>query len=137
MKHLKFFLPVALAATISSCSPAEQQAAHVSLSSGGPLIKVDKEVHEFGQIKKGADATCFFKVTNEGDEPLIISKCKASCGCTVPDCDQNPIAPGASTDVKVKYDSQKIGPINKTVTITSNTRDSSSVIVRIKGEVIE
>ena len=101
----------------------------------GPNISVDKEVHDYGTIDKGANGTCEFKVTNTGDQPLIISACKGSCGCTVPKCDTAPIAPGATSIVTVKYDSNRVGPINKSVTISSNAANAPEKIVRIKGEI--
>jgi hypothetical protein len=101
----------------------------------GPAISVDKDVHDYGTINKGGDGTCEFTVTNTGTEPLIISKCKGSCGCTVPQCEKTPIAPGETSKVKVKYDTNRIGPINKSVTITSNAENEPTKIVRIKGKV--
>lgn len=101
----------------------------------GPMISMDKEVHDYGTIDKGVNGTCEFKVTNTGDAPLIISSCKGSCGCTVPKCDTAPVAPGQSTIVTVKYDSNRVGPINKSVTISSNAANAPEKIVRIKGEV--
>ena len=101
----------------------------------GPMISMDKEVHDYGTIDKGANGTCEFKVTNTGDAPLIISSCKGSCGCTVPKCDTAPVAPGQSTIVTVKYDSNRVGPINKSVTISSNAANAPEKIVRIKAEV--
>ena len=101
----------------------------------GPMISVDKEAHDYGAIDKGANGTCEFKVTNTGDQPLIISTCKGSCGCTVPKCDTAPVAPGASTIVTVKYDTNREGPIKKSVTISSNATNAPEKMVRIKGEV--
>ena len=101
----------------------------------GAQISVDKEVHDYGKISAGANGTCEFKVTNTGDQPLIISNCKGSCGCTVPKCDTAPIAPGQSTMVTVKYDTNRSGPINKSVTISSNASNSPEKIVRITGTV--
>ncbi len=106
-----------------------------AVGGSGPMISLDKEVHDYGTIDLGANGTCEFKVTNTGDQPLIISSCKGSCGCTVPKCDTAPVAPGASTTITVKYDTNRPGPINKSVTITSNATNSANKIVRIKGEV--
>lgn len=101
----------------------------------GPAIQLDKEVHDYGDIPYNGDGTCEFKVTNIGTEPLILSKCKGSCGCTVPKCDQNPILPGESSIISVKYDTKRPGPINKSVTINSNAVNEPAKIVRIKGNV--
>jgi hypothetical protein len=101
----------------------------------GAQISVDKEVHDYGKIPAGANGTCEFKVTNTGDQPLIITNCKGSCGCTVPKCDTAPIKPGQSTLVTVKYDTKRVGPINKSVTISSNAGNAPEKIVRISGTV--
>jgi len=101
----------------------------------GPSINVDKEVHDYGDVPFGGDGTCEFKVTNSGTEPLILSKCKGSCGCTVPKCDPNPILPGESSVITVKYDTKRPGPINKSVTINSNATNEPVKVVRIKGTV--
>lgn len=101
----------------------------------GPSILLDKEVHDYGNVPFGGDGTCEFKVTNNGSEPLIISKCKGSCGCTVPKCDPNPILPNATSIITVKYDTKRPGQINKSVTINSNAVNEPVKVVRIKGEV--
>lgn len=102
----------------------------------GPMISIDKEVHDYGTIQAGANGTCDFTVTNIGDAPLILTSCKGSCGCTVPKCDTEPIMPGQKTSVTVKYDTKRVGAINKNVTISSNATNGAEKIVRIKGEVV-
>jgi hypothetical protein len=101
----------------------------------GPMISIDKEVHDYGTIPQGANGTCEFTVTNTGDAPLILTSCKGSCGCTVPKCDTEPIKPGQKTTITVKYDTKRVGPINKSVTISSNAVNAPERIVRIKGTV--
>ena len=104
----------------------------------GAKIEFNKEVHDYGNIKYGGEPYCSFEFKNTGDEPLIISNAKGSCGCTVPEWPKEPIAPGASASIKVKYDTKRPGAINKSVTITSNAVnvEGGIVTVRIKGEVL-
>ena len=99
-------------------------------------ISIDKEVHNYGKITKGADGNCFFTITNTGAEPLIITKAKGSCGCTVPDWPKEPIAPGKSASMKVTYATNRVGKINKSVTISSNAANSPVKVVKIAGEVL-
>jgi hypothetical protein len=101
----------------------------------GAKIEFNKEVHDYGNIKYGGEPYCSFEFKNTGDEPLIISNAKGSCGCTVPEWPKEPIAPGASSSIKVKYDTKRVGPISKTVTITSNAVDNPSALLKIKGTV--
>ncbi len=97
-------------------------------------IKLDKMKHDYGTIKQGADGGCEFKFTNSGKEPLIISNCQGSCGCTVPSCPKEPILPGKSGVIKVHYDTKRVGPITKTVMIQSNAK-SGTVTIQIAGTV--
>jgi hypothetical protein len=97
-------------------------------------IKMDKLTHDYGTIKQGDNGECAFKFTNTGKEPLVITNCQGSCGCTVPECPREPILPGKSGTIKVKYDTQRVGGIYKTVTVTSNAK-SGNVVLTIKGTV--
>jgi hypothetical protein len=101
---------------------------------GGAEISFEKEVHDYGVMEQNGNGQCEFVFTNTGTEPLLITNARGSCGCTVPDWPREPIAPGASSAIKVKYDTKRIGLINKSVTITSNA-ETSTKIIRIKGEV--
>lgn len=101
-----------------------------------PIIKFEEEVIDYGQIEKNADGNRVFKFTNTGASPLIISNTKGSCGCTVPTFDKEPIMPGKSGEIKVKYATDRVGRFSKTVTITSNASEPKKV-VRIKGEVLK
>lgn len=105
--------------------------------SGGPVISVNKEVHDYGTIKQGANGACEFAITNTGSEPLIISNAKGSCGCTVPEWPKEPIMPGQTANMTVRYDTKRLGAINKSVTISSNATNSPELVVRIKGNVLE
>ena len=94
-----------------------------------------EEAHNFGNIKQDTENEHVFKFTNTGTEPLIISNARGSCGCTVPSWPKTPIKPGESAAIKVKYDSKRIGPINKSVTITSNASNEPNSVIRIKGAI--
>jgi hypothetical protein len=97
-------------------------------------IKFENETIDYGTIENGSDGAREFKFKNVGKEPLIISNAQGSCGCTVPTWPKEPIKPGASGSIKVTYDTKRTGTFEKTVTITSNAKNSPKVI-HIKGNV--
>ncbi len=103
---------------------------------GGAEITFEKETHDYGKIKQHGNGECVFTFKNTGTEPLLISNSRGSCGCTVPTWPREPIAPGATGTIKVKYDTKRIGAINKSVTIQSNAVNSPTKIIRIKGQVL-
>lgn len=97
-------------------------------------ISFKSDTVDYGTIAKGSDGLRVFEFTNTGDAPLIITNVKSSCGCTVPKKPDGPIAPGASSSIEVKYDTNRVGPIRKTITVTSNASEPM-VALKIKGEV--
>lgn len=86
----------------------------------GPVFSAEKMEVDFGEVEYKGDGVREFVFTNVGNEPLIITNAKGSCGCTVPDWPKEPIRPGQTGVIKIKYDTSRPGPINKTVTITTN-----------------
>jgi hypothetical protein len=101
----------------------------------GAKIEFNKETHDYGNIKYDGEPYCTFEFKNTGDEPLIISNAKGSCGCTVPEWPKEPIAPGAKGEIIVKYDTKRTGAINKSVTIISNAVNEPTKVLKIKGNV--
>lgn len=99
-----------------------------------PEMTFETETIDYGTIEQGADGKREFIFTNTGKEPLIISNAQGSCGCTVPTWPREPIAPGEKSAIKVKYDTKRVGPFTKSVTIHSNAGTATKVI-RIKGNV--
>lgn len=102
-------------------------------------MEFEEEVFDYGTIMEGEKVTHVYKFTNTGDEALVISNAKGSCGCTVPDWPKAPIAAGESGEIKVVFDSKgkgKVGgnPQSKRVTITANTDPVNSYLT-IKGTV--
>lgn len=107
--------------------------------SGGPVIAVDREIHEFGRMLPNEipDGNLSFTVYNKGNEPLAISNVRACCGTRVVDYPKAPIAPGDSGTVDVSWRiHNRPHRINRTVTITSNASNRQTYIMRIRGEVV-
>ena len=99
-------------------------------------IEFKTDVIDYGIVEKGADGVRVFEFTNTGNAPLIISKVNSSCGCTVPKKPDGPIQPGETGEIQVKYDTNRVNPIRKTITVISNA-ETPTVALKIKGEVID
>ena len=111
----------------------------VFAQSGAKIEFKDKDnTIDYGTVNKEADnGLRAFVFTNTGDAPLIIKDAKSTCGCTVPSFPKEPIAPGQSGKIEVKYN-MNTGPIRKTITIETNAvnYEEGRVALKIKGEVV-
>ncbi|MDP4277500.1 MAG: DUF1573 domain-containing protein [Bacteroidota bacterium] len=125
MKRIAFFL-VSLVISLSC------------LAENGANIQFKTRVHDFGEINEDdKTATCVFTFTNVGNQPLIIHRAIASCGCTTPKFTPEPIVPGASGNIQVTYNT--VGrpyAFNKTITVYCNDPQTPTVLLTIKGSVI-
>jgi hypothetical protein len=95
-------------------------------------FKFEKETIDYGKINKGANGERTFVFTNIGEQPLIIENIKSSCGCTVPKNPEGPVMPGEKGEIKVSYDTKRVGGFSKSITIFSNAKKSRKMI-KIKG----
>ncbi len=101
-----------------------------------PKFQFKTEVIDFGEIAKGSDGLRKFEFKNVGNAPLVIENVYSSCGCTIPSWSKAPIPPGGTGEIEVKYDTKIVGPIRRTISITSNA-DEPTKAVKIKGKVLE
>jgi hypothetical protein len=129
-------LLVAVILGIGALTAQEVKTATAPANPNAPVITFDKVVHDYGTITIGGDGNCEFSFTNTGKEPLILSSVKSSCGCTVPSWPREPILPGKKESIKVKYDTNRLGPINKTITVMANS-NNSPVVLKIAGNIIQ
>ena len=97
-----------------------------------PVMTFEKSEHDFGTIEQGTPQETIFKFTNTGNAPLIITDAKSSCGCTVPDPPKEPIAPGETGELLVKFNGSGQNQVTKTITVTANTAKGSEIL-RIKA----
>lgn len=117
------------------------KAAEVAVAS--PAEKMPKfnfkngETHDFGELNEGPLAEHIFEFTNTGKEPLIIQNASASCGCTTPEWPKEPILPGKTGKITVRYTTQgRPGPFTKSIFITSNaSKENERKELFIKGVV--
>ena len=157
MKKLAFLFGSALL-VFASCSTSSTNTGEVIPSQPAPVVipkpvpepgageqsvlrpktkmKFKKMLHDFGRLKEGEKREHDFEFTNTGKVDLIIEDCKGSCGCTVPEWPKDPIKPGQSAAIKVKFDStKKEKDQEKSVTITANTEPDLKTVIKIKAYV--
>ncbi|WP_445735550.1 DUF1573 domain-containing protein [Mariniflexile sp.] len=110
----------------------------LSINAQDKIAKIDfkSDTIDYGTIEKGSNGVRIFEFTNTGDAPLIISNVTSTCGCTIPKKPDGPILPGKTGQIEVKYDTNRVSPIRKTITVISNA-DTPTVALKIKGEVID
>lgn len=97
-----------------------------------PVMEFEKEEHDFGTIEQGTAQEAVFKFTNTGNAPLIITNATSSCGCTVPNPPKDPIAPGETGELMVKFNGSGQNQVSKTITVNANT-EKGSELLRIKA----
>jgi len=121
---------------VFSLQLSAQDKTEVNANPNAPVISFESNVVDYGEIARGSDGVRYFKFTNGGNEPLIISNVRSSCGCTIPEYQRTPIGPSEESQIKIKYDTKRVGPFRKTITIHSNV-EGGSVIVTVKGRVLD
>jgi len=122
--------------TVSIAQTATKTTPTVTVANeDGAKIEFETETIDYGTIENKSDGNREFKFTNTGNAPLVITKAKGSCGCTVPTWPKEPIAPGASSVIKVKYATNRTGSFSKSVTLISNAVNAPTKVIRIKGKV--
>lgn len=104
----------------------------ICVSTSAQEFKFESETIDYGKINKGSNGEKTFVFTNVGDKPLIIKNVQSSCGCTIPKKPENPIMPGEKGEIKVSYDTKRVGGFSKSITIYSNAKNARKII-RIKG----
>jgi hypothetical protein len=134
MKSILFVLFLTVISSTVAFSQVMTAKDSLKAKKNAPFLLLENSTHDFGTIPYNGDGSCEFKFKNTGKNPLIISNCQASCGCTVPEWPKDPIAKNGNGSIKVKYNTTRVGAFQKTVTITSNS-SNSPVVVTIKGTV--
>lgn len=100
------------------------------------VIVFESKEHNFGKIKEEDGRVSHeFVFTNQGNEPLVINKVQASCGCTTPSWTKTPLEPGEKGSITVIYNpAGRPGMFSKSVSVQSNSTTERERLI-IKGEV--
>lgn len=134
MKKIMTLLFVGLLAITMNAQ--EKQITETVIDPNAPVFEFEADVIDYGKIELNADGVRVFKFKNIGKSPLVISRVKSSCGCTVPKKPTEPIMPGATGEIEVKYATSRQGGFSKMITVYSNATEPTKKL-RIKGIVLK
>jgi hypothetical protein len=102
----------------------------------GPVMTFESEVVDYGAIAQNSEPLRVVAFTNTGTEPLIVKNARGSCGCTVPTWPKEPVMPGETSQIEVRYDTKRIGSINKKITLTTNEPEGANThILKVIGKI--
>jgi hypothetical protein len=119
-----------------SVNAQEVKSTEVVADPNAPVFEFETDVIDYGKIEQNADGVRVFKFKNIGKSPLVISRVQSSCGCTVPKKPSEPIMPGESGEIEVKYDTKRLNGFSKQITVFSNATEPTKKL-RIKGIVLK
>lgn len=103
----------------------------------GAVLTVENATHDFGAVPAGVVVEHAYTITNTGRGPLLITDARSSCGCTVADYPQTPLAPAERARVTVRFDTaNRSGRQSKTVKLYANTLPSESLLY-LTGTIVE
>lgn len=122
---------LALVITSAGCTNTTEEQAKEK----GEEIWFEEIMHEYGEIPEGSDGSWSFTFKNLGKQAILINRVRSTCGCTVPDWPRQPVEPGGSGQVTVKYNTAQTGTFMKSVYVYS-TAANSPVKLQIKGKVL-
>lgn len=114
----------------------EKQVTETAVDPNAPVFEFESDVIDYGKIELNADGVRVFKFKNIGKSPLVISRIQSSCGCTVPKKPTDPIMPGTTGEIEVKYATNRQGGFSKMITVYSNATEPTKKL-RIKGIVLK
>lgn len=139
MQKLLFTVALTCLSLATVAQSAFGEPVTLKLEAEGSHVKAAwaNETHEFGEIPQGVPVTHVFKVVNEGNKPLEISRVKPTCGCTATNYSKDPIAPGEEGYVEATYEAKNIGFFSKTVAVTTNDDETANFTLRLVGTVVE
>jgi len=133
------FLFAAFTMTVNaqSTTPASKdKTEQAAPAEGGPVMTFEAMEVDYGTIKQHGEPLRTLSFTNTGTEPLVIKNARGSCGCTVPKWEKEPIMPGETSVLEVRYATNRLGKINKTIKITTNEGGDPHVI-KVLGKVLK
>jgi hypothetical protein len=114
--------------TLANTDPEENKDTKAS-------IQWEKTTYDFGKIVKNSPAVVEFEFKNKSMIPLVINSVRPTCGCTVADYPREPVKPGKSAKITVRYNTRSVGHFTKSIIVSTNASEGETRLI-IKGEVV-
>ena len=111
--------------------------AQTNLANTQPKIVFEQTSYDYGLIFAGDNGEVSFNFKNEGKSPLIINNVVSSCGCTVAKWSKDPVMPNQSGSIKLTYNTNIIGDIKRSITVTTNDPKLSRIVLILTGKVVK
>jgi len=138
---LSFLVVFALGTTVVAQKDAVKEAtpteAPAEENQGGPVMTLESDVVDYGTINQHGEPLRVLKFSNTGTEPLVIKNARGSCGCTVPTWPKEPILPGEESTIEIRYATNRLGKINKKVTLTTNEANGGKQVISVVGNILK
>ena len=135
-KFLLFVMALGFFTTQMVAQSSDPLSIEQTTPTSGPKMSYDTPDVDYGEIQQHGEPLRTFKFKNTGTEPLVIKNARGSCGCTVPIWPKEPIMPGEESEIEIRYATNRLGKINKKVTITTNEEGDPHVI-NVIGNVLK
>lgn len=141
---MRFLFICLVVVIMSACGSSDKKTAATVNMSGAAMDSskfttiewLDSVNKNFGKIAEGRKLDVSFRFKNTGDKPLIIKKVQPSCGCTVAEQPNEPVAPGEEGVIKASFNSEgRLGANHKTLYVTANTKTKQSHELHFEVEV--
>lgn len=133
MKFSKIILRLVIVVVVCLfCETANSQ----TRRSNDPIAEFDMVSYDFGNVLQGKETKAVFTLTNRGESPLIIEDIKVSCGCTLVEWTKDPILPEQSSEIVVKYNTNIIGTIKRSIVVNTNDRQQERILLMLTGNVV-
>ncbi len=142
-----YFFSILIIAAVAGCQindkksgnnkTDKEQAAILKDSANYTTIQwLDSTHKDFGKIAEGQKLDVAFRFKNTGSKPLVITRVQPSCGCTVAEQPNEPVAPGKESIIKAFFNSEgRVGVNHKTLFVYANTKGTSTSELKFEVEV--
>lgn len=133
----KVFFTLMAFAAFSVLAFAQDTQVKKTQDTSGPVLTLESNTIDYGSIEKNSEPLRTVGFTNTGTEPLIIKSARGNCGCTVPKWPKEPILPGETKQLEVRYATNRVGKFSKKVTLRTNEGDAVVHTIKVMGEVLK